>query len=310
MFPVPSFPSIGLIIMLPVLFLVAFVFYVVLFWKKGRPNSPIADDEQLGIKVVLAVTLMGSFFLALMGLQQVLHFLITFDSSDEIKEGIPAILVGGATSAGIYLKLLPQTNWEKYDQVPRLVVGTVALFGLLMLIVNLNLFISSIFKLDRWVVIASALTNTLVYGAAGLLAVYFFAKFSGLDVDTSALKREIPRPVQAPASQAPLDAKPVDPALQDQALRQRQAQQQAQAQAQQQAQAQAQQQAQAQAQQQAQAQAQQQAQIQQQQYQQNYQQQNSPLGMRQGQGQGQGQGRHGGYLGAPRAKGPEDDDLL
>ncbi len=192
---VPGVPDLGPLMTLASIgwvFPIAAVIYFLLVWGKRSPDCPWKNDDQIGLKVIVAALIVFGTLLLASGLQGLLHLLLTFKQfGARIKDILPDLLVGLAVLGGTLLFGVPRTNHEQYPKALRLTAGMIALVSTISVVAGLDQFITTIFKWPSWSDVAGALTTLLtsviIAGASG----YFFARLSGLAVP------EIPIPQQA-----------------------------------------------------------------------------------------------------------------
>ncbi|MEM7152689.1 MAG: hypothetical protein AAF799_07595 [Myxococcota bacterium] len=177
-FPLPMAPSaLATWSALPLSLLV----YLLLLYDARRKDSPTADDTQLGLKTVAAVLTVVATFMFALGLQDLLHTLLTFDEFwDRFKVSFPSVLIGGGFAVGGALVLFPRTNAEEYPKAKRLAAGVIAIVGAVSLLPALAGFISTVLDWPSWSAVAAALSSALVSSILFVLGFGVLGKLSGM----------------------------------------------------------------------------------------------------------------------------------
>ena len=193
-FPLPMAPSVlATWSALPLSVLI----YLLLLYDARRKDSPTAGDTQLGLKTVAAVLTVVATFMFALGLQDLLHTLLTFDEFwDRFKVSFPSVLIGGGAAVGTVLFLFPRTNAEEYPKAKRFAAGVIAIVGAVSLLPALAGFISTVLDWPSWSAVAAALSSALVSSILFLLGFGSLGKLSGM-------KMPEPKPKPAPAAAPP-----------------------------------------------------------------------------------------------------------
>lgn len=162
----------------------AFWIYVIaVIGKWFWPNASWKDDDQIGLKTILAalIFLGGGLFAG--GFQGLLHLLLTFkDFAATLKVVLPDLLVGVAVLGGVVMFAVPKTNHGEHPKVLRMTAGAIALTGAIATVLSLDRLLTTLFHWPDWYSVADSLTTLItsvaMLGGGG----YFFAKMSGMEV--------------------------------------------------------------------------------------------------------------------------------
>lgn len=172
---------------------VAGAIYFLLTWgKRSTAECSWRDDDQIGLKVIVGALIMVGTALFAVGLQGLLHLLMTFKNFvPTIKAVLPDLLVGAVVVGGAIMFAVPKTNHAQQPKALRLTAGAIALVGAVAAVINLDDLLKTIFQWPSWSAVAGALTSlvtsVLVFGGSG----YLYAKMVGVEVP------DIPLPAEA-----------------------------------------------------------------------------------------------------------------
>lgn len=182
---------------------IAAAIYGLLVWGKRAPDCPWKDDDQIGLKVIVAALILIGTALFAGGLKGLLHLLLTFkEFVATIKVVLPDLLVGAVVLGGAIMFAVPKTNHEQHPKAMRLTAGAIALTGAVGTVLALDNLLTTIFLWPDWYTVAGSLTSLLaavvVFGGSG----YFFARLTGMEVP------DIPMPAEQPQQQAVAQGQP------------------------------------------------------------------------------------------------------
>lgn len=175
---------------------VAGAIYFLLTWgKRSAGECSWRDDDQIGLKVIVGALIMVGTVLFAVGLQGLLHLLMTFKNFvPTIKAVLPDLLVGVVVVGGSIMFAVPKTNHAQQPKALRLTAGAIALVGAVATVINLDELLKTIFQWPSWSAVAGALTSlvtsVVVFGGSG----YLYAKMIGVEVP------DIPLPAEAQAA--------------------------------------------------------------------------------------------------------------
>jgi hypothetical protein len=162
---------------------IAVVIYFVLLWEARRPNSPSADDDQIGLKTIAAALTLVGVLLAAGGLKSVLHVLLTFsDFLDRIKAAAPDLLVGSFVTILAAFVLVPKTNAATFPKSKRLTAGAIALGAGTISVAALADLVRRLIAWPSWSSVADALTLLIVAGALFAIGMIALGRLSGLEM--------------------------------------------------------------------------------------------------------------------------------
>jgi hypothetical protein len=177
-FPFNNLPGTELFV-LPV----AVIIYFVLLWDARRPNSPAAQDDQIGLKTIGAALTLVGVLMAAGGLQSVVHVLLTFtDFLDRLKAALPDLVVGGFVTILAAFVLVPKTNAAQFPKSKRLTAGAIALGAGTTSVSALADVLRRVINWSSWSPVADAVSLLAVTGvlfAAGMIAL---GKLSGVEM--------------------------------------------------------------------------------------------------------------------------------
>jgi hypothetical protein len=177
---------------------VAGAIYFLLTWgKRSSGECSWRDDDQIGLKVIVGTLIMVGTALLAVGLQGLLHLLLTFkEFVPRIKAVLPDLLVGVVVVGGAIMFAVPKTNHAQQPKALRLTAGAIALVGAVATVINLDELLKTIFQWPSWHAVAGALTSlvtsVVIFGGSG----YLYAKMIGVEVP------DIPMPAEAAQLQA------------------------------------------------------------------------------------------------------------
>jgi hypothetical protein len=183
---------------------VAGAIYFLLTWgKRSSGECSWRDDDQIGLKVIVGTLIMVGTALFAVGLQGLLHLLMTFkDFVPRIKSVLPDLLVGAIVIGGAIMFAVPKTNHAQQPKALRLTAGAIALIGAVATVINLDELLKTIFLWPSWHAVAGALTSlvtsVVIFGGSG----YLYAKMIGVEVP------DIPMPAEAAQLHAQMSGQP------------------------------------------------------------------------------------------------------
>lgn len=193
----PGVPSSGGPIAAALAINVAVVIYVLLFWgQRSAGECSWREDDQLGLKVIVAALILAGTALFAVGLQNLLHLLLTFkDFGSRTKALLPDLLVGALVLGGAIMFAVPKTNHDKQPKALRLTAGAIALTSVIATVLALDALLDDVFHLRDWKVIADSLTQVLTAAIVFAGSGYMYAKMIGIEVP------DIPMPSDQPQQQ-------------------------------------------------------------------------------------------------------------
>jgi hypothetical protein len=174
---------------------IAGAIYILLFWgKRSEGECSWRDDDQIGLKVIVGTLIMIGTALFAVGLQGLLHLLLTFESFvPRLKGAMPDLLVGAVVVGGAIMFAVPKTNHEQQPKTLRLVAGAIALTSAVFTVLGLDSLLKTVFLWPDWHAVAGSFTSlvtaVVVFGGSG----YMYAKMIGVEVP------DIPMPAEAQA---------------------------------------------------------------------------------------------------------------
>lgn len=124
--------------------IIALVIYTLATIKNSR-REIAQRDPQVGLKSVLFSLLFLSAIVGVVGVFMFVWYLLsgTKAGSDIIKTGLAVLLGGGGLGVGIYLLLLPRTNFRQFGDTARITVGMCTfVFGMASLFALVSLFLA------------------------------------------------------------------------------------------------------------------------------------------------------------------------
>lgn len=153
-------------------------FFVLLDRRDDRPSK---DDKQVGSKLVLWFLILIGVGLALVGVEQILEFILGGFKGGfaMIKSPLVMLVTGAAVAAAFALVFLPRTNNGTHSQVERYAVGTLALLGGLATIAGLYGLIDALIFGKGWKAMSTALSVLAVGGATSFFAFFRHGQLSG-----------------------------------------------------------------------------------------------------------------------------------
>lgn len=172
---------------------VAAVIYLLLVWgKRSAGECPWREDDQLGLKVIVGTLILVGTALFAVGLQGLLHLLLTFtDFVARLKSVLPDLLVGAVVVGGTIMFAVPKTNHEQFPKALRLTAGAIALVGAVATVLGFHDVLKTIFTWPSWNAVAGSVTtlvtSVVIFGASG----YLYAKMIGVELP------DIPIPAEA-----------------------------------------------------------------------------------------------------------------
>lgn len=164
--------------------------YVMLRWQAHREES---EDDQIGLKVVLAFVMLVSLGFAAQGLTSVIHFIVSgFDTGTKsLLEGLVTAIVFGGVVAGLWLTIVPRTNLAEYPRISRYALGYVAALGGLSALIGLRTFVSVV-GAATWTSSSPGLATLLVYGGLGAFGLFRFGALAGWKAPVKAAPMPVP----------------------------------------------------------------------------------------------------------------------
>jgi hypothetical protein len=174
------------------------VAYVLLSLDRRREGSPVRDDGQLGLKVLLFGALGVAVLLAAAGTRDVLAFILGgFKGGWKTLRGpLATAISGGGIGAAIYFLLLPRTNHMEKPQVERIMVGMTATWLGAGALASVSVFLNAILAGKPWAEISDALASVGVGGGVTVLLLLRLGALSGW----RAIPRVPPMPMAPPMS--------------------------------------------------------------------------------------------------------------
>jgi hypothetical protein len=148
---------------------------------RGRENSPVKDDTQLGLKLVLFGIAIAGVQLIAGGTHELLAFMLSGfkGGSVPIRQALPPILVGALALLVIFKMMLPRTNASTAKQAERYAVGFLGLqFGVIALS-SVSAVVSGLFAEAPWAVTSNFVAATIVNGGLGFFTLTRFGGLSG-----------------------------------------------------------------------------------------------------------------------------------
>jgi hypothetical protein len=169
----------------------AAIYFLLTWGKRGSGECSWRDDDQIGLKVIVGTLIMVGTVLFAVGLQGLLHLLMTFKNFvPTIKAVLPDLLIGVVVIGGTIMFAVPKTNHAQHPKALRLTAGAIALFGAVITVIALDDLLKTIFQWPSWSAVAGALTwlvtSVVVFGGSG----YLYAKMIGVEMP------DIPAPAQ------------------------------------------------------------------------------------------------------------------
>ncbi|HET6612234.1 MAG TPA: hypothetical protein VFG83_09605 [Kofleriaceae bacterium] len=151
--------------------------YIMLRWHAHREQE---SDDQIGLKVVLALIMLVALGFAAGGLVAVVHYIVSGFKGDTkfLLDGLVTAVVFGGAVAGLWLAIVPRTNLGERPRVSRYVLGYVAGVGAVLALWGLKGFIDVIGP-ATWQQSAPDLAGLLVYGSLAGFAVLRLGALSG-----------------------------------------------------------------------------------------------------------------------------------
>jgi hypothetical protein len=161
----------------------AAIYFLLTWGKRSSGECSWRDDEQIGLKVIVGTLIMIGTLLFAVGLQGLLHLLMTFKNFvPTLKAVLPDLLIGVVVVGGTIMFAVPKTNHGAQPKALRLTAGAIALFGAVATVIALDDLLKTIFQWPSWSAVAGALTwlltSVVVFGGSG----YLYAKMIGVEV--------------------------------------------------------------------------------------------------------------------------------
>jgi hypothetical protein len=170
-----------------------------------RTTSASADDDQLGIKLVLYALVLAGVQLAAGGADGMLAYVLGGfkGGSGPLRDALPPIIVGLGSAFAIAKLLLPRTNAHFAKRPERLALGALATLHGAIALVGLSGFVTGIFKSWAWSMTSASMATTIVSGAIAYLAISRLGAHSGWTMPPPRPRTDAPPYQQPPGGYPP-----------------------------------------------------------------------------------------------------------
>jgi hypothetical protein len=184
---------------------VALAIYVLLVWDARRTGSPAASDDQLGIKTVAAALAITGVLTLAMGLQALIHLLLTFENfMPRLKGALPDLVTGMLAVIVALFIVFPKTNAAQFPKARRFTAGAIAVGGTAAIVTSFASLLRSLLAWPSWDVVASSIASFIV-------AVFVFGAGLGALMKASGIATAPPARPSAPKPQSSAQVPAVAP---------------------------------------------------------------------------------------------------
>jgi hypothetical protein len=153
--------------------------YFAVLIDRRREGSPSAQDNQVGIKLVLYGLAITGVLVVVTGLQHLFDFVLGgFKPTETLKLAGADLVSGGFVALGVLALALPRTNARQMPQVERYAWGLIALYTGIISVFALQTVVKNVFMSVKWAEIAGGLAQLFAHAMVAVLAIARLGRLS------------------------------------------------------------------------------------------------------------------------------------